>query len=183
MELPNSSKCKFPEKNIQKQLIPLSLHLKCFFFTLLLKNSSIYNTQYLYISFYELYSRLTRFCEISFFSPCSWVHTLSCIFVSWFCHFLVHPKRVWQIPFTLHNIHSPLIVCDPKYLSQQLWTPLHTATTLSGIMMPDLGPTAREANTFWDYDIISSNNLRPFLPWAMMIDQVFLPIITLLGVL
>lgn len=100
-------------------------------------------------------------------------------FVTFWCT----QKKGWQIPFTLHNIHSPVIVYDPKYLSQQLWTPLRTATTTFGIMMPDLEATAIEASTFWGDDIISSNNLTHFLPWAMVIDQVFLPVITLLGVL
>lgn len=168
---------------MQKELL-LSVFIWNTFFHFAFKELLSIYTRYFYISFYERYSRLTNMCETSLFPP---VHecrcTPSCVLVCWFCRFLMHPKRDWQIPFTLHNIHSPVIVYDPKYLSQQLWMPLHTATTTFGIMMFDLGAIVMEASTFWGDYTNSSNNLRSFLLWAMMIDRIFPPVITFLGVL
>lgn len=72
-------------------------------------------------------------------------------------------------------------------------TPLFVSATLKytahclappGIMRHHLGATAIEASTLWGDDIvISSSNGRALVPKAVMADQGFLPVITLLGVL
>lgn len=131
IQLLNTSKWKFPEETSRSSYCSQS-PFEMLFFTLLSESSSRYTPDIRTTASTNFVQGSQAHVRCLFFLPaheCRCI--LSCIFVSWFCHFLMQPKE--KLTNSLHSSQY-------SQSSHSLWPQILVSATLKyALLQPPLG--------------------------------------------